>query len=395
MPACVAAVRPPWAIESGRITIEGSGFPIDQPHLPNVRVGDARARVVYASSTRIAALVPPGLEGGRTPVRIDGFGARLRSSLASVSSISRRPSRPGCTRSTTRCSIATAICMSPTAARAASRCRCRSSASDRTAPARRSAPASSIRRRWRSGPTASSTCRAGSKGRCIASRRTARPSRLRPTSASRAVWRSIATARCLSAIGPARSSASIARGRRRRMRRVPSSVAAFHLAFGPDEALYVTAPTLVALRFGLQNRPRRRRGHSVHRVRPAAGDRFRSARRSLCRRSARGRQWTLPAAAWRWCPRADARGPEPRGRGVRFEWQRGRLLERHGVSTVTVRLKPDTTTAPATPAICMTSQHDVRSVRLQPDRRNPLLFDIRTRNRSPARRAATARSAPR
>ena len=51
MPARVAAVRPPWAIESGRITIEGSEFPIDQAHLPHVHVGSAPARVVYSSST--------------------------------------------------------------------------------------------------------------------------------------------------------------------------------------------------------------------------------------------------------------------------------------------------------------------------------------------------------
>jgi len=61
MPARVAAVRPSWAIESGRITVEGSGFPIDQPHLPKVYLGDSAARVVYASSTRISALVPAGL----------------------------------------------------------------------------------------------------------------------------------------------------------------------------------------------------------------------------------------------------------------------------------------------------------------------------------------------
>lgn len=72
MPARVTAVRPLWAIESGRITIEGSEFPIDQPQLPKVYLGEAPARVVYASSTRIAALVPPGLEGGQTPIRIDG-----------------------------------------------------------------------------------------------------------------------------------------------------------------------------------------------------------------------------------------------------------------------------------------------------------------------------------
>src|SRR5205807_1031251 len=72
MPARVAAVRPSWAIESGRIIIEGSEFPIGQPRLPQVTVGEAPARVVYASSTRLAALVPAGLDGGRTAVRIEG-----------------------------------------------------------------------------------------------------------------------------------------------------------------------------------------------------------------------------------------------------------------------------------------------------------------------------------
>jgi sugar lactone lactonase YvrE len=72
MPARVAAIRPRWAMESGRITIEGSDFPIDQPYLPEVRFGDARARAVFASPTRIDVLVPPGLEGGHTLVTIDG-----------------------------------------------------------------------------------------------------------------------------------------------------------------------------------------------------------------------------------------------------------------------------------------------------------------------------------
>ncbi len=68
----VAVVRPQWAIESGRITIEGIEFPVDEPHLPEVRIGDIPARVVYASTSRLAALVPAGLEGGPTAIRIDG-----------------------------------------------------------------------------------------------------------------------------------------------------------------------------------------------------------------------------------------------------------------------------------------------------------------------------------
>jgi streptogramin lyase len=72
MPGRVTAVRPRCAIEGGRITIEGAGFPIDEPALPDVRIGDALARVVFGSATRLVALVPPGIDGGPAPVRIAG-----------------------------------------------------------------------------------------------------------------------------------------------------------------------------------------------------------------------------------------------------------------------------------------------------------------------------------
>ena len=73
MPPRVAAIRPHWAIEGGRITIEGSNFSLEPPHLPQVRVGDLPARLVYASPTTIAVIVPAGIaESGQTPVRIDG-----------------------------------------------------------------------------------------------------------------------------------------------------------------------------------------------------------------------------------------------------------------------------------------------------------------------------------
>src|ERR1700681_4265108 len=68
----VTVIHPPCAIEGGRITIEGTGFPVDGPSLPEVRIGDQPARLVYASSTQLAAIVPAGLEGGRTPVRVAG-----------------------------------------------------------------------------------------------------------------------------------------------------------------------------------------------------------------------------------------------------------------------------------------------------------------------------------
>ena len=52
-----SAVRPAWAIEGGRITIQGTGFPVDRPQLPIVRIADARARVVYASPSELGVIV--------------------------------------------------------------------------------------------------------------------------------------------------------------------------------------------------------------------------------------------------------------------------------------------------------------------------------------------------
>jgi sugar lactone lactonase YvrE len=82
----VTAVRPAWAIEGGRITIEGAGFPVDQPQLPVVRIGGARARPVYASSRELAVLVPPGLEGGQANIAVDdaltGFTVGIAGALA-------------------------------------------------------------------------------------------------------------------------------------------------------------------------------------------------------------------------------------------------------------------------------------------------------------------------
>ena len=59
MPARVAAIHPLGAIEGGRITIEGTGFPVDGPSLPEVRVGGLPARLVYASPTELATRAAP------------------------------------------------------------------------------------------------------------------------------------------------------------------------------------------------------------------------------------------------------------------------------------------------------------------------------------------------
>lgn len=71
MAAAVTAVRPAWAIEGGRITIEGTGFPVDRPQLPGVRIGGVQARPVFASANAIAVLVPSGLESGQADLAVD------------------------------------------------------------------------------------------------------------------------------------------------------------------------------------------------------------------------------------------------------------------------------------------------------------------------------------
>ncbi|HJZ72077.1 MAG TPA: IPT/TIG domain-containing protein [Vicinamibacterales bacterium] len=69
----VTGIQPLAAIEGGRVTILGEGFAIDGSSLPEVRIGESRARLVYASNTALAAIVPPGLESGIATVRIAGI----------------------------------------------------------------------------------------------------------------------------------------------------------------------------------------------------------------------------------------------------------------------------------------------------------------------------------
>lgn len=69
-PAHVTAVRPPAAIPGGRVSLDGHGFP---DAAPQVIVNAQPARVVFASPNRISLIVPPELvEGGRVPLSVGG-----------------------------------------------------------------------------------------------------------------------------------------------------------------------------------------------------------------------------------------------------------------------------------------------------------------------------------
>ncbi len=66
----VTSVRPVWAIEGGRVDLVGSAFPIHRPRDLSVRIGSQPARLVFASSSRLGVLVPPGVEPGHQPIGI-------------------------------------------------------------------------------------------------------------------------------------------------------------------------------------------------------------------------------------------------------------------------------------------------------------------------------------
>lgn len=68
----ITSIHPARAVEGGRITIQGQQFDTAGAELPEVQVGDARARVVFASPSELAVIVPAGLEGGPTPVTVAG-----------------------------------------------------------------------------------------------------------------------------------------------------------------------------------------------------------------------------------------------------------------------------------------------------------------------------------
>ena len=66
----ITSVQPFRAVEGGRVTIHGSGFAVD--NLLTIPVGNALARVAFASSRRLVIAISRDLEAGRAPIRIPG-----------------------------------------------------------------------------------------------------------------------------------------------------------------------------------------------------------------------------------------------------------------------------------------------------------------------------------
>jgi len=65
----ITSVVPIRVVEGGRVALAGSDLPTEV--IPSVVVGEEPARTLFASSTRIVIDLPEDAEGGRTPIRID------------------------------------------------------------------------------------------------------------------------------------------------------------------------------------------------------------------------------------------------------------------------------------------------------------------------------------
>lgn len=67
-PSRITGVRPLLGVEGGCLTLSGEGFAVEP--VPDVRIGGAAARVLTASSRELRLAIPAGLDGGQTAVRL-------------------------------------------------------------------------------------------------------------------------------------------------------------------------------------------------------------------------------------------------------------------------------------------------------------------------------------
>ncbi len=67
----ITSVQPLRAVEGGRVSLSGSGLPVEP--LPVVTIGGEPARVLFASPARVVIQVPSDLEPGPAALRIGGL----------------------------------------------------------------------------------------------------------------------------------------------------------------------------------------------------------------------------------------------------------------------------------------------------------------------------------
>src|SRR5688572_32270 len=231
----ITSVQPLWAVEGGQVVISGEGFPVDPP--VQVRIGGEPARPTVVSSQAITVTVPSGLEGGPTPVRVDDVPGEtayidVATPLATGLHLVDSPVFDGdgnlyVTFSGSRGQQApiSIFVVRPDGTRE---------------PFAAEVP----------NPTSMAFDRDGSL--YVSSRFDGSVFRVAPDG-STSVHAADLGVPCGIAFGPDRalyvgdrsgSVLRVDRGRATLLASLPPSVAAFHLAFGPDDRLYVTAPTM-------------------------------------------------------------------------------------------------------------------------------------------------------
>lgn len=66
----LTSLEPVRVVEGGRLWLRGDGFPDPESTSDLVTIGGVPARMSFAAPDRMAVVVPPGLDGGETPVKV-------------------------------------------------------------------------------------------------------------------------------------------------------------------------------------------------------------------------------------------------------------------------------------------------------------------------------------
>lgn len=66
----LTSLEPVRVVEGGRLWLRGGGFPQPESTADLVTIGGLPARLAFASADRLAVVVPAGLDGGDTPVKV-------------------------------------------------------------------------------------------------------------------------------------------------------------------------------------------------------------------------------------------------------------------------------------------------------------------------------------
>jgi sugar lactone lactonase YvrE len=66
----LTSLEPVRVVEGGRLWLRGDGFPQPESTADLVTIGGVSARMAFAAPDRMAVVVPSGLDGGETPVKV-------------------------------------------------------------------------------------------------------------------------------------------------------------------------------------------------------------------------------------------------------------------------------------------------------------------------------------